>query len=215
MGKFMLLSNMGNGHYKELSSLVGKENFKIAYVPSRSDFGHEYFQKVVDRYSLYGITEYVYFDIDREYDSSKISAVMNSDVIFLAGGNEGFFLKNIISRNFIQLISKFIKKGGTVVGLCAGATLLTQDIVIAYYYGRRNESLKTLNYGLGFLDFVFYPRFDNNFDMDSLYKYSIQKKRTLYLCNLECGIIIDKNKVTPIGQITKVEYGKLSILSKK
>lgn len=45
-----------------------------------------------------GINDLLYFDLDDEYDDTKISEILSCDVIHLSGGNTFYFLSLMQKR---------------------------------------------------------------------------------------------------------------------
>lgn len=92
--------------------LIGKDNPKIGYIPSRSDLEKNYlkFRERVAYYKQYGITNLFYFDLDQEYDEKKIKELLLCDAIHLSGGNTFHFLHLLKKRKFILIIQNFVKK---------------------------------------------------------------------------------------------------------
>jgi len=84
----------------------GENKPKIAYIPSQSDLTKQYFKLKVDWYKQFGVSDLLYFDIDREYDQEKIPELLSCDAIFLSGGNTFSFLHLLKRRDFIPVLQK-------------------------------------------------------------------------------------------------------------
>lgn len=56
----------------ELLNLLGKSNPSIGYIPSCSDLKRKYFNPKIEYYKTLGIHDIQYFDLDKEYDETKI-----------------------------------------------------------------------------------------------------------------------------------------------
>jgi len=104
MKKLVLHSDQIQGH-KEVDlafiELLGKKSPRLAYIPSQSDFERKYFNQKVEWYKQFGITDLLYFDVDKEYDEKKNDELFACDAIFLSGGNTYYFLNSLKKREFL------------------------------------------------------------------------------------------------------------------
>lgn len=145
--KIMLLSNIGDGKIECLKKLKNNPR-RLAYIPSRSDFGQSYFQRVIDTYSEI-VEEFIYCDLE----SNDYDGLFSADVIFIAGGDECFILKNLLSKGLASKIVDFLNEGNVLIGLCAGAQVISKDIIFVEP-SKREKKLEALGYGLGIIDKV-------------------------------------------------------------
>lgn len=81
-----------------LVKLINKENPKVGYIPSCSDPKRKYFNDKVRYYKKMGINDLLYFDLDDEYDDTKIGEILSCDAIHLSGGNTFYFLSLMQKR---------------------------------------------------------------------------------------------------------------------
>lgn len=116
---------------EELLKLLNKSNPSIAYIPSCSDLTRKYYNQKVDYYKTLGIEDLQYFDLDQEYDETKVKDILKSDAIHLSGGNTFYFLHLLRKRNFIELLRNYVKNGGILIGISAGSILMTNTIFLA------------------------------------------------------------------------------------
>ncbi|MGF7056789.1 hypothetical protein [Brassicibacter mesophilus] len=62
--------------------------------------------------------------------------------------------------------------------------------------------------GLGLVDFEFMPHWDRGiYKIEEFLAYSIESRRSLYLCNDGDGIIVNDNDIDLVGDIIKIENG--------
>lgn len=184
----------------------------IAYIPSCSDSpGYPWYAKKKAWYEQFGVKDLFYFDLDLEFDSNKITKLLSHDVIHLSGGNTFYFLNSIKKRNFIPILEKYISNGGVIVGVSAGAIVMSKDIAIANFGDQNEIGLQDLS-ALNFCNFDFHPHFDkNNLELiDKLKNYSITNQSIIYACQDGDGIIIDENSIEFFGEILKIDQGVVS-----
>ena len=108
MTKLILYSNQiieeNNKVDNELLNMLGKTNPSIGYIPSCSDLTRKYFKQRIEYYKALGIHDIQYFDLDKEYDETKIMDIFKCDAIHLSGGNTFYFLNLMKKIGFIEFL---------------------------------------------------------------------------------------------------------------
>lgn len=210
MANLVMLSDLAIGRKRliddELLKLLKSKNLNpaIGYIPSCSDPNRIYFKSTVEYYKAMGINSVSYFDLDMEYDESKLSEVFNFDALHLSGGNTFYFLSTIRKRNFINMIRSYVMNNGILIGVSAGSILMTNSIELAGFgdYADQNFVGITDLSSLGLVNFEFLPHWDGSTDgIELLRKYSKMKDTIIYACRDNDGIIVNNDKVKLIGQI--------------
>ncbi len=219
MKKLILHSDQVSGKIEvdEASiKLFTSESPKIAYIPSQSDLQRKYFNQKVEWYKQFGITDLLYFDIDKEYNAEKIPELLSCDAIFLSGGNTYYFLNSLKNRNFIQVLKKFVEKGGILIGVSAGSILMSKTITVTSIVDdicddQNSTGLKDFS-ALELNDFEFFPHFDksNNDIVKRLKEYSRTSKSIIYACKDGDGIIVEDDNMQFFGEVMKIENGKIT-----
>jgi len=190
-----------------LLRLIGKGSPMVAYIPSCSDKKRVYFNQKVDYYARLGIRNLYYFDLDEEYDEDQISTLLSCDVIHLSGGNTYRFLNNLKNRNFLVLLRKYVHDGGILVGVSAGAILMSHTIKAARICDTNEGAINDL-LGIGMVDFDFFPHYKGNHDyLDAVLQFSRDEHSICYLCHDSDGIIINNGVINSIGSPFKVING--------
>ncbi len=189
---------------------------KIAYIPAKSDIQRKYFNQKAAWYRQFGINDFLYFDIDQEYNEEKIPELLSCDAIFLSGGNTYYFLNSLKNRDFIKVINSFVEKGGILIGVSAGSILMSKTIAVTSIDddigGDENlVNLKDLS-ALGLNNFEFFPHFDksNKEILKRLRGYSKRNESVIYACNDGDGIIISNNNMQFFGEVLKIENGEIT-----
>ncbi len=211
MVKLILFSDQiiekNNKLNNELLNLLGKSNPSIGYIPSCSDLTRKYYNQKVEYYKTLGITNIQYFDLDKEYDETKIMNIFKCDAIHLSGGNTFYFLNLLKKRRLLELLKSYVNNGGILIGISAGSIIMTKTIDIAGYGDDSDENIIGLENtdSLGFVDFQFYPHWDGSEKtLDSLNIYAKEKNCTVYACKDGDGIVVNGDEIKLIGDISIV-----------
>ena len=192
---------------KELLNLFNKSNPSIAYIPSESSLTRKYFDEKVEYYKALGIENLQYFDIDKEYEASRIVDMFKCDAIQLSGGNTFYFLYLLRKRGLIRSLKSFVKNGGILIGISAGSILMTRNINTAGLGEDADENIIGIKNkaALNIVDFEFMPHWKGSTKkFNLLKKYAEAKKTTVYACKDGDGIIIDGENIKLIGDIIKI-----------
>ncbi|MCB2340458.1 Type 1 glutamine amidotransferase-like domain-containing protein [Clostridium estertheticum] len=190
----------------ELLRLLNKKNPSIGYIPSCSDLTRKYFNPEVQYYNELGISNIQYFDLDKEYDETKINDIFQSDAIHLSGGNTFYFLYLLKKRNLVKSLQLYVEQGGILIGISAGSILLSKTIDMAQFGDEDIVGIEDRS-SLGIVDFQFMPHWSDDESikyLDLLKNYSKVKKTTIYACNDGDGIVIDGDDIKFIGNVIKI-----------
>lgn len=184
---------------------------KIAYIPSQSDPERKYFNEKVEWYKQFGITDLLYFDIDKEYDEEKKDDLLACNGIFLSGGDTYYFLNNLKNRNFLPLLRDYVEKGGVLIGVSAGSIIMSETIDITTLHDENTTNLKDYS-SLGLVNFDFFPHLNWNKDkyLKDVVEYSKTSKSVIYACNDGDGIIVDDDKMQFFGEVLKIQNGDIT-----
>lgn len=199
---------------KDLLSLIDKDNPRLAFIPSCSDITRKYYNEKVEYYRRLGINNLFYFDIDKEYDESRIQELLEYDAIHLSGGDTAYFLSNIKKRKFDNLLKEYVEKGGILIGISAGSIIMTETIDIIKVGETYEDSYDLCDMqGLGLVDFEFMPHWDGEeYDINEFKTYTMNSKRPLYICTDEEGIVVRDNDIKTVGNVLKIQDGIITMV---
>lgn len=193
---------------KKVRELLPKDS-RITYIPSCSDPKRKYFNQFKSWFGQNGFKKIEYFDLDKEFDSAKVKSVLESDAVFLSGGNTFDFLHLILKRKFRPKLKNFVKKGGVLIGTSAGAMLMTPSIETTREF--KDDSLNDFgvnpDHSLGLVNFEFFPHYGKPSEFSSLAKVEqvlLKRSRVtgkkIIACREGGGLIIWDRKVITVGE---------------
>lgn len=218
--KLVFYSGGTDAENRELSratlELAGKTDPALTFIPSCSYYGESDFRDYVSQFRPHGVRKFLYFPIDIPFDEVLESEVLNSDIIHLGGGNTYYFLKHLRKSKFLPKLKAFVKKGGVLTGLSAGAIMMTPSIATAGFPSfdcdENGENLKNLK-ALGLVPFEFFPHYRNSIKYDrELVKVSKEMKHPLYLIPDGSGIIVNNKEISFCGKSWMAFAGKKSVI---
>ncbi len=212
MKKLVLLSDISNNNpalVSRIRELLSPSPFKLAYVPSRTDKERRYFEKGKQELERLGVSDFLYFDVDQEFDERKLEEFKRCDGIFLSGGNTFSFLKNLRERNMLTRIRKMALEGKPLIGVSAGSIIMTMSIKIAAFLDENEVKLDCLD-GLGLAGFEFMPHWGRpEVNPEKLLEYSALMDEGIYLCNDGDGIVIDNGDIEFYGELQEIREGRI------
>ncbi|MBU4510803.1 Type 1 glutamine amidotransferase-like domain-containing protein [bacterium] len=191
--------------------LLGKKGPRLAYIPSQSDLQRKYFNQKVEWYKQFGITDLLYFDVDKKYDEKKIDELLACDAIFLSGGNTYYFLNSLKKRKFLPKLREYVRIGGILIGVSAGSIMMSKTIEITALHDKNTTGFKDYS-ALDLIDFEFFPHLDHNMKqyLEDLKKYSIKNNSVIYACKDGDGIIVNNHEIKFFGEVLKIKNGEIS-----
>lgn len=160
-----------------IRSLTGKKNPKIGYIPAAPDPRRKHFEEKAHYYSKIGFTDMGFLeptDMERDCDD-----FFSRDLIHLSGGQVTEFRDRLVLSGLDLKISAFLKRGGVILGVSAGAMVLQKSFGLVRFLGEKGDFK-----GLGFFDFEVSPHTNEYFpDLRRLEDYSLKSKCTVYALN--------------------------------
>jgi dipeptidase E len=190
---------------QHLLALIGKERSRIGYIPSAGDPTRKYYQAQKAYYARYGIDLDPYFELDDAYKPDDLDALLTADAIHLSGGNTFYFLYRLRARNLSDLLRQYVTQGGVLVGVSAGAILMTPDIRTSLLCGDMTPSETIEPNGLGLVDFAFVPHLGRFGTMANLESFSKQNHIMIYACPDNAGIVVEDDCVQCIGDVVTIK----------
>jgi len=213
MGALVLLSGFTKKDnvnlIKRMKEIFLDRKYTLSYIPSMTDKKLENFKKTKMQLSQYGNFEFNYFDIDDFCSIDTIDKIFKSDVIYLSGGNTYYFLNNLKKRYFITRLRRYVQNGGCIIGLCAGAIMMANDISAAQFGGKDIVGLSNLS-SLALVDFNFMPHWNKSSKyLEDIKKYSNNTGNIVYTCNDGDGIVVINNELQFYGDINMIKEGEI------
>lgn len=213
MGALILLSDFtedDNVNLKrKMKEIFINKKYTISYIPSKTDRKLKYFERTKTNLCKYGNFKFNYFDIDDFCNIEKIENIFKSEIIYLSGGNAYYFLNNIKKRYLITRLRRYVKNGGYIIGMSAGAIIMAKDIATAQFVDEDIVGLSDLS-SLALVNFDFMPHWNQESHyIDDLKKYTKNTGNTVYACNDGDGIIVMDNKVNFYGNIKMIRQGEI------
>ena len=202
----------------KLIRLFNKKDLKLTFIPSCSYQSEEEYLELIDQYAPFGVKKIIKLNIDAPYSSTLKKIAFQSDIIHLGGGNTFYFLHQLRKHGLIKELQEWVRSGGVLTGLSAGAIIMTNSIMTASFpsFDRddNDENLKKLN-GLQLVDFEFFPHYKNSKRYDKeLMEYSTRIKNPLYACPDGSGIILNDDELSFIGKVFCFFNGEKYIVHK-
>ncbi len=127
---FFLSGENTSDNKKALKHLkkVAPKNKSVTFIPSQKFDTKSEFQQLKKDFKKIGYKEFNYFPVDQDFSRTSLTKTLNSDVIFLGGGNTFYFMNSIRKRKLTKLLKDYALAGGILMGLSAGAIIMTPQI---------------------------------------------------------------------------------------
>jgi dipeptidase E len=196
-----------------ISILKQRNSNTISYIPSQADKDRHFFNLVKSYYNRIGLAVYNYFDLDIEYDENKIPEILKSGAIHLSGGSTYHFLQNIQRRNFLPILKKYVADGGVLIGVSAGAIVMTPSVDTSQLCG--DQVINEIStQGLNLSDWEFIPHLHSIPGLEEkTLEYSKKSKNRIFACDDGEGIIVTDKDIQFIGNVREYYRGKCKIIN--
>jgi len=169
----------------------------IGYLPSSPDPERDWFQSREAFYSRYG-ARLSFFGLETEFDESRLDELFVSDAIHMTGGNTFRFLYWLRERGLVSRLREYVASGGVLVGVSAGAILMTPDVSTSFLCGDVEYPGLGDYSGLGLVDFAVLPHYTDS-QVGVLERFSVAFGGDVYGVPDGGGIVVDGESVEVFG----------------
>ena len=195
---------------------AGRDGVRMTYVPFCSEGALPFFRRFERRYRAFGATRFECLPVDDPAlrgDRQSERTLLESDVVYLAGGNTFYFLMHLRRSGLLPVLRRFAERGGVLAGLSAGALLLTPNIALAGYppFDRDENEVGIRNQAaLNLVAFEFFPHYRQSARLrDALLRYSRRCPRPVYACRDGSGIVVEGDRFTAHGDVYLFDRGRI------
>jgi dipeptidase E len=202
--------------YRSEKAKRRQDPLSLTYIPYMEEGAELFFTRAMRRYRSAGIERFYTLEPNRRPHPSEIKILLQSDVIYLAGGNTYTFLHHLRSSGLLPVLKRFANQGGVLAGLSAGAILLTPTISLAgipSYDVDENEVGLTAPAELKALDLVpfeFSPHdTKSNQRQRELLEHSTASGNPIFSMRDGAGLVVEGKRVTAIGEGKLYIHGKV------
>ncbi len=173
---------------------------RLAYVASGPEPDRSFFRSGQAYYGRSGLDLQLFVDLDQPQSAEAIAALLACDAIHLAGGHTGGFLERLKRSGMIGRLRDWARSGGVLIGVSAGAILMTPTIATdALFIARRPEDI-TDGDALDLTPFEFFPHLsDDAAYLPALLCYSTHTTRPIVACNDSDGIVVTGGRIECAG----------------
>ena len=189
---------------QRLLRLIGKAAPSIGYVPSSSDPERFFWGQVCAYYAALGASVEVYLELDAHFSEDVLPTLLSCDAIHLSGGNTFYFLHWLKQRAMLPVLREYVAGGGVLIGVSAGAILMTPDVSTSALCGDTFVEELSDPSALGLVDFQFLPHFEpGEANIAEIAAHQRRFPAPLYACPDGGGIVVDGADVEFFGEVEK------------
>jgi dipeptidase E len=175
-----------------IKKIMDKKYPNIGYISSSPDSGKKYFSERKKYYSKLNIQLTEYIDLEDGFNDSTMNKIFNLDAIHLSGGDTSRFLYWIKKRKLGKRLIQYAKTGGTLIGVSAGAIIMTPDTSIISLYNN-TDTINSNTKGLKILPFHYIPHVDTEKKIDNKILIKSKKEKiTVIASGDKDGIIYNR-----------------------
>jgi dipeptidase E len=176
---------------------------QLTYIPFCADNAHVFYERAIRRYRAHGVERFFCMPVDVPLTRDEISVAMNSDIIYLAGGNTFYFLKHLRASGMLDKLKTFAKNGGVLAGLSAGALIMSPTTALAADKGLgpdpNDVGVKDFR-GMNLFPFEFSPHFHPTpKQVKAHLAYSLKTRHPVLALQDGGGVIINENEIEFCG----------------
>lgn len=180
--------------------ILGERRLTFTFVPSSFDTASEYYDEFIQRFADLGYINFHVMHADKPLLRRDRFRALNSDVIYLSGGNTFYFLDSLRRAALLDDLRYFVDTGGLLAGHSAGSILMTASIDTASYpdFDCDDNEVELFDWrGLGLVNFEYFPHYRNSSRYsDCLSLESRRGRRAVYGVPDGSGIVVVGRQLT-------------------
>lgn len=176
---------------------VGHAHPLIGYISAAPDASRVYFERARQCYLAQGMELSCY--VDSNSSENELAAVFACEVIHLSGGNTFSFLHWLKQRGLLAKLRHYALSGGFLIGVSAGAILMTPSVASAELCADVREAGLTDDAALGLVDFHFWPHFEPRQGRAPRLMQLTSALAHLYRCPDDAAIVVEGDQIELFG----------------
>ena len=180
------------------NSLEQTDSMSVVYFASEPDPEHIFFDQTKSIYESLGVKIIHYVEIEENYDEVLIEECLSASIIHLSGGDTYRFLFWLKKRGVDKLIANQVKAGKPIVGISAGAMILTPSIDTAHLCGDENNVGLENTTAMGLVPFLFCPHASHS-EKEKEIVSNLRFDSQIAMCKDSDAIVVIGSKITQIG----------------
>ena len=142
---------------KYVLDALGSSSKRIGYIASQPDPARDYYLATQQMYGKLGDKLDCYLELEEGFNEACLKQLLACDAIHLPGGDTYRFLKWLKFRELLPVLHQYVAHGGALIGISAGAMIMTPSIDTAILCGDVNQvELQDLS-GLSLVPFHYVP----------------------------------------------------------
>lgn len=187
---------------ERLLRLIDRPRPRIAYIAATPDPLRVYFDAQRERYRAMGADLALYLDAQTPHERHLEERLLACDAIHLSGGNTFEFLHWIKHSPLLRILPEYVAAGGVLIGVSAGAMLMTPDVSSARLCGDARNGQAADDTALGLVDFHFWPHYEPGRALSPHQQRLIGKLPELYRCPDGSAILVDGTRIEFFGDVS-------------
>lgn len=184
---------------------LNSDALTFTFIPSSYDSYVEYYDEFIDRFSDHAFINFNLLHADRPILRRDRFRAMNSDVIYISGGNTFYLLDSLRRADLFSDLHYFVETGGLLAGHSAGSIILTPTIDTASYpdFDCDDNEVELVDWkGLNLVNFEFFPHYRNSRRYSECLKAESRRKPgIIYGVPDGSGIVLLDKQLTFFGTV--------------
>ncbi|MCL1066689.1 Type 1 glutamine amidotransferase-like domain-containing protein [Shewanella olleyana] len=175
------------------------------YIASEPDPQRQYFEPIKQMYQALGFEQVEYMELEQGFDANSNRLLKQSGMVHLSGGDTYRFLYWLKQRGIDKTLRCLADEGKPIVGVSAGAMIMTPSIDSAVLCGDQNQVGLADTVGLNLVSFLVVPHV--SFPLKNEAKLKMFQQQSQY----ELLLLSDADAVTVLGNKQRI-FGSPQLL---
>ncbi|PMG80947.1 hypothetical protein BCU84_00385 [Shewanella sp. 10N.286.51.B7] len=172
----------------------------VIYIASQPDPKRVYFTPIKIMYQQLGFKQVDYIELEDGFQANASTLLEKAGLIHLSGGDTYRFLTGLKQRGIDKQLRCLAEEGTAIVGVSAGAMIMTPSIDSAILCGDENTVGLTDTRGLHLVSFLMVPHVSEPIsNLSEIETFKLQSDNELLLCKDTDAVVINGKKQQTFG----------------
>ncbi|WP_394496500.1 Type 1 glutamine amidotransferase-like domain-containing protein [Shewanella sp. ENK2] len=174
------------------------KSLPVVYIASEPDAQRQFFNPIADCYRQLGFNTVQYVELEQDFDAQATLKVLRAaGLVHLSGGDTFRFLYWLKQRGLDKQLYHLAENGLPIVGVSAGAMILTPDISSAILCGDTNSIGLANTSALNIMPFQFVPHVKNPQEPTAqIMDFVAHTQHDLLLCSDDDAVVLHSGLLT-------------------
>lgn len=203
---------------RELMQYITNPRPRFTFIPTGGFEADYFYDEFIARFESYGYKNFNMLHLDRAFSTTELNRALESDLIYLSGGNTFNLLKHARESGFLRHLNRYVASGRILAGHSAGAIMMTPTIRTASFpaHDRDQNLVNLIDWrACNLVNFEIFPHFLDtpDYTLPLMEESRTVKSGPIYALKDGAAISVYEHRLSFYGEVHCFYQGKRFTIS--